>query len=128
MKCKKCNLESDNLELFVKRSDRKVGYRQICKKCANKRQETYNLNNREVKRNLINKAKDKPCIDCGVKYPPYVMDLDHINPKNKSRNISDFLRIGKISELLAELKKCEPVCSNCHRERTYSKNHHAVRR
>ena len=128
MKCNKCNFESDDLTLFVKRSDRKNKYRSLCKCCANKRQVKYNSKTRDEKRAIINKHKSKPCVDCGVEYPHYVMDLDHIDPSKKYRNISDFLRVGKMEELLDELKKCEPVCSNCHRERTYKNNHHAIRR
>lgn len=72
---------------------------------------------------LINSYKDKPCVDCGVKYPPYVMDLDHIDPSNKFLKLSTMRRrrmsFDKIKE---ELVKCEVVCANCHRERTNKQN------
>jgi len=35
---------------------------------------------------VIAKAKDAPCTDCGITYPTYVMDFDHL--KNKEFNIS----------------------------------------
>jgi cytochrome c553 len=72
---------------------------------------------------LINSYKDKPCADCGIKYPPYVMDLDHVNPSNKFLKLSTMRRrrmsFDKIKE---ELVKCEVVCANCHRERTNKQN------
>jgi hypothetical protein len=53
-----------------------------------------------------------------VRYPPYVMDFDHVRGQ-KSLNLSK-LRNGRLawSRLLAELEKCEVVCANCHRMRT----------
>ena len=127
MNCKKCRLESKDKNLFVKRADRKSGYRNICKKCSNDKYISYSRNFREKKRDIINKVKSSPCLDCGEKYPPHVMDLDHKNPDLKKRSISEFLCKGTLLELELELKKCEPVCSNCHRQRTHDNNHYAHR-
>ena len=72
---------------------------------------------RERQSGYIRKAKDKPCADCGVKYPHYVMDLDH-NGQEKVIKIAQ--SVGRVSDerLLAEIAKCDVVCANCHRERT----------
>ncbi len=32
---------------------------------------------------IINKAKNVPCLDCGILYPSYVMDFDHREPAKK---------------------------------------------
>lgn len=70
---------------------------------------------------VIREAKDKPCVDCGIKYPYYCMDFDHL--RDKQWNIGqDYTRIG-IEVLKNEIKKCEVVCSNCHRKRTYERLH-----
>jgi hypothetical protein len=70
---------------------------------------------------IINKAKDVPCKDCGKKYPFYVMDFDHVRGK-KSFGIGSNVRC-RVGILLKEIEKCEVVCANCHRIRTYK--HHA---
>lgn len=71
----------------------------------------------------VARMKSKPCADCGIKYPSYVMDFDHRDPKTKTANVSRMLRCGKpLSEVLAEIKKCDVVCANCHRERTHGQN------
>lgn len=67
-------------------------------------------------RAVLNEAKSKPCADCGQNYPPYVMDFDHKG--NKEFVISDSLFKG-ISKLEQEMAKCDVVCANCHRERTF---------
>jgi len=43
------------------------------------RKEYYRLQNERVERNRrrIREAKDVPCMDCGRRYPHYVMDFDH---------------------------------------------------
>ncbi len=66
-------------------------------------------------REIIEKAKNKPCIDCNIKYPHYVMDFDHIKG-NKLINVG---RTRSTLKTLKEIKKCEVVCSNCHRIRTW---------
>jgi hypothetical protein len=69
----------------------------------------------------VNKLKDRPCKDCKRKYPPYVMDFDHVKGR-KAFAIGDGLRTGKSFEkIVAEIKKCELVCSNCHRIRTHTR-------
>ena len=61
-----------------------------------------------------------PCIDCRCFYPSYVMDFDHL--RDKKHNISEFVgRATSLSKIKEEIAKCELVCSNCHRIRTYSK-------
>jgi len=68
---------------------------------------------------LLRAAKDKPCADCGIKYPYYVMDFDHVEGEEKRGAMSRFLKRHSRRALLVEIAKCEVVCSNCHRERTY---------
>lgn len=81
---------------------------------ANKRVKT----SKESKRLLIRSAKEVPCADCGVKYPYYVMDLDHVRGK-KLLSVSYMVAWGYTeAEIIAEIAKCDPVCANCHRERT----------
>lgn len=70
---------------------------------------------------LIVERKSAPCADCGQKYPPYVMDFDHLG--DKDFNIS-YMRRHRMafSKIVAEMDKCEVVCANCHRMRTNERN------
>lgn len=77
---------------------------------------------RERFRKLLQEIKTVPCLDCGRSYPHYVMDLDHVRGQ-KVGNIGDLVAQGvALFKLLAEIDKCEVVCSNCHRERTHARN------
>lgn len=71
---------------------------------------------RKDRRKFLNKLKNVRCVDCNIKYPPYVMEFDHIRG-NKLFTISNYIGIS-IQRLKKEIKKCEIVCSNCHRIRT----------
>lgn len=62
-------------------------------------------------------AKSKPCADCGVSYPPYVMDFDHIG--DKKFNIGSAKNKYSKKLIQKEILKCEIVCANCHRERAH---------
>ena len=63
---------------------------------------------------------DHGCKDCGEQ-DPIVLEFDHLRDK-------DFCISGKAntniahSTLIAEFQKCDVVCVNCHRRRTYSRN------
>lgn len=75
---------------------------------------------RELARRLISTLKDVPCADCGVKYPSYVMDFDHLNPKLKAKDVSTMIDYS-LDKIVAEAEKCQVVCSNCHRRRTWNR-------
>ncbi len=70
-----------------------------------------------------------PCEDCGVSYPSHVMDLDHRPGEEKVCNPSALISCGSWTKVHAELEKCDLVCANCHRERTYQRdrNNRALR-
>lgn len=71
-------------------------------------------------RQWLDEQKDKPCMDCGGKFPPECMDFDHRPDEVKSFGIS--ARIGSQmlskAKFLIEMAKCDLVCANCHRIRT----------
>lgn len=62
-----------------------------------------------------------PCADCGETYPHYVMDFDHLDAETKVDNVTSLIRLGGKKRVLDEIAKCEVVCSNCHRERTFKR-------
>ena len=68
----------------------------------------------------LNAVKESSaCTDCGVYYPYYVMDYDHV--KDKASDISKLLNSCSMPKITAEIAKCELVCSNCHRQRTFNR-------
>lgn len=71
------------------------------------------------RRQLFDILKEHPCQDCGQMYPPYVMDWDHRDPKDKVMTIADMKNCTAWDKVLAEIAKCDLVCSNCHRIRTH---------
>lgn len=81
-----------------------------------------NRKRRERIMTVVREAKSSPCVDCGVKYPPYVMHFDHLDPETKTADVSQLTRSGRrIEIILAEIEKCELVCANCHAERTHQR-------
>lgn len=68
---------------------------------------------------LLRKLKAKPCMDCGIQYPYYVMEFDHVGVK--FHTMSRLGGRGQTSRIHSESKQCEVVCSNCHAERTYKR-------
>ena len=66
----------------------------------------------------VNDHKDVPCVDCGIRYPPYVMEFDHRPSEKKLFRISAGINRKK-AVLLVEMAKCDIVCANCHRIRTH---------
>jgi|DEB0MinimDraft_10_1074344.scaffolds.fasta_scaffold27483_2 hypothetical protein len=68
------------------------------------------------------------CCDCGLEVTEWnhpCMEWDHRNPSHKEFELS---RAGKMKLSAAEIRheadKCDLVCANCHRMRTYWERHH----
>lgn len=74
---------------------------------------------REERLQLIHHLRENPCKDCGQQYPFYVMEFDHREGEEKVDAIANLAANGSLKALLAELEKCDVVCANCHRARTY---------
>lgn len=68
---------------------------------------------------FIREAKSVPCTDCGNEYPYYVMDFDHLRDKDANMNRLRWSR--SIENIKKEIAKCEVVCANCHRVRTFER-------
>lgn len=67
----------------------------------------------------LDEQKSQPCLDCGVQYPPYVMQFDHVRGEKKF-NIGDAVnRPLSRARIAEEIEKCEIVCANCHMIRTH---------
>jgi 5-methylcytosine-specific restriction endonuclease McrA len=78
------------------------------------------LMRKQTIRKWLNEVKEsQPCTDCGVDYPYYVMDFDHI--RDKTIEINKLINSCSMTKLKAEIAKCEIVCSNCHRQRTFDR-------
>lgn len=60
------------------------------------------------------------CTDCGYKEHPAALDFDHLPGQEKCRGVARMLSVSR-STLLAEIAKCEVVCANCHRVRTWNR-------
>jgi predicted HNH restriction endonuclease len=68
--------------------------------------------------------KNNPCTDCGFRFPHFVMEWDHVPGRGKKRcSVSTFYGRIKVTAktFVAELAKCDLVCANCHRTRTYNR-------
>lgn len=87
-----------------------------------KNRELYRDKNRrkkELLRNIMREHKSQPCSDCGGEFPFYVMDFDHREGEEKLAHVSRLVQRMNLKRLLDEIAKCDVVCANCHRIRTY---------
>ena len=75
---------------------------------------------------LIPKYKNVPCMDCNTIFPFIAMDFDHRPGEVKSFTISVKgcwkATSERIEEIEKEISKCDLVCSNCHRIRTWNRS------
>ena len=74
---------------------------------------------RQRLRRLVDVLKSAPCTDCGGTFHPECMDFDHITGEkieSVSVMVSKSYSLAKVQE---EIDKCQLVCANCHRLRTY---------
>jgi hypothetical protein len=102
-----------------------------CKECGRRLTRSHYKNNKRQyldrnirsylkRRELVRQIKSRPCADCGIQYPFYVMDFDHREGETKEYELN---RVDRMTTqaLLREIEKCDVVCANCHRARTYKR-------
>ena len=58
--------------------------------------------------------KTLSCIKCGLSHPA-IIDFHHVNPTKEDRKLFEILRCDNFAAALEEIKKCVPLCANCHR-------------
>jgi hypothetical protein len=82
----------------------------------------YESQRKSFLKRYVNSIKEAfPCADCGKYYPYYVMDFDHVI-KGKVNDVNYMIKARySIDSVMDELAKCEIVCANCHRIRTYDR-------
>ena len=80
-----------------------------------------NRRKRERMRAILRECKSRPCADCGGDFPFYVMDFDHREGEEKTAHVAMLVNMMSIERLLNEIAKCDLVCANCHRVRTYKR-------
>jgi hypothetical protein len=132
--CYKCDKTKD-AEEFHKDRSRKYGYSNLCKDCDYNKRSANLVEDKVVRREMrikegrgsqyskqtqekIKALKSVPCMDCKNTYPVYCMDFDHRDPSVKKFNISKW-RAYSAFDVVEEVAKCDVVCSNCHRTRTW---------
>ena len=124
--CITCHRKKPETAFYLKTYKRKSGTHTTrsgsCKPCTIKRNNanaSYENSSsiRARNRALINSLKDAPCLDCGNRFPAVCMDFDHRDPSKKTRGVTAMIA-QKTTTILAEVAKCDLVCSNCHRIRT----------
>lgn len=71
-----------------------------------------------------NYKMNEGCNRCGFSEHPVALQMNHINPANKLKTISQLVKKGVMETIKAELLKCEVLCANCHAVHTYANQHH----
>lgn len=131
--CKDCQTSKPASE-FNRKGDR---FQSRCRECQKKwyknyydtvdkeRERLYTRNkvSQDTLRRVTREARDVPCMDCGVEYPFYVMDFDHRDPSSKEFTVASMINLGSVEKIEKEISKCDVVCSNCHRIRTWEGNY-----
>ena len=69
---------------------------------------------------IIEYLTKNPCSSCGEK-DLLVLDFDHIIPATKKHNVSRMVssQHHSIKAIQTEIDKCQVLCANCHRRKTY---------
>ena len=126
-RCSACG-ERKSFAAFGRNRSRKDGlaiYCRICQRAYNKRHYEANAaryiekarqRNKKVSaqlRALVDQHRDRPCLDCGIRFPVCCMQFDHV--AKKRFNVGDMVsRLFSVNLVRAEIAKCEVVCANCH--------------
>lgn len=104
----------------------------MCKSCRRLYNRKHYENNKDayLRKSKVSSSKAKdfirsfkesnPCKDCGHRFHFCQMDFDHVRG-SKIDNIGSMVENYSIAKVMDEIKKCDLVCANCHRLRTYTR-------
>lgn len=82
---------------------------------------------KERNRDYVRKIKESnPCIDCGQIYHYSQMDFDHVRGEKRYNVATIANTLASINTIKKEIAKCELVCANCHRLRTWKRTQKEV--
>lgn len=137
-KCSKCKRELP-LENFRWKNKSEGKKHSQCKECQRAQEKLHyqeSISRRESVRNttncqkadnirLVEKAKASGCIKCGEKRS-YVLDFHHRESSTKIDTINHMIKSASVDTILNELKKCDVLCANCHREFHYLNLHNQI--
>src|SRR6476661_3498495 len=70
---------------------------------------------------ILDQLRSVACADCGGTFPQCAMDFDHRDPTTKTRSVTRMISRASIERILVEVAKCDIVCANCHRLRTFER-------
>ena len=131
-RCVICKQEKDLTE-FNKHKERKDGLQCHCKECNRVRSKAYYQRNlishrKEIKRRkkihftkihlfICDYLSTHPCVIC--KETNIVkLEFDHL--RDKTSNLCDLINYDVSQKVLEEeIKKCQVLCANCHKEKTH---------
>lgn len=118
-KCKLCN-ETKPLEKFALASKiNGVQYvRHLCVSCYSRSKKPRKDKIKKWYYDIKKKHKCKLCGNSDYR----VLEFDHIDPTTKEFDISEGFKRGYSQDLiLMEMAKCQVLCANCHRIKTFEK-------
>ena len=75
----------------------------------------------ELSRALWDYKENSGCVDCKEKYPHFMLDFDHLPEYEKLGSPIQIARNYGLDKGWEEVEKCEVVCANCHKIRTWNR-------
>ena len=114
-----CNAQKHWQPLSEFYTQKRGGLQAYCKSCQKTRTHSRII---ELKQKCVT-YKEDICFDCREKFPHYIYDFHHLDPKEKDFKISSLKSLSMPwTKLKAELDKCVLLCAHCHRHRHHSAN------
>lgn len=84
----------------------------------------WNKERHDKNNEIYREMKSQPCTDCHNIFPHYIMEFDHVPERGiLKKRIAALVgsRSWNAKTLQDELAKCDLVCANCHKIRTYER-------
>ena len=125
--CPSCGEYKDPRAFYdgtVRKSRAKATPRTRCRKCAR-------VQMKKRYQHKVDFVRDYKlahgCVDCGYREHHYALEFDHLPGMGKVADVASMVAHAfSLEDIKAEIAKCEVVCSNCHRVRTFLRKQHGA--
>lgn len=81
---------------------------------------------RHEMRTMIDEAKNKACVVCGIQFHFAAMQFDHVRGVKKFDMAYALSAAKSLEALVDEIAKCDVICANCHAVKSHNQRESIV--
>ena len=107
-------MEKEAVMAYKSKEDQRKNTNDWYQRNKEKQKATSAKNKRMYRQKWLEYKTSLSCVHCGAQHPA-IIDFHHIIRDENKRSVNRLIANGAYNAVFEEIKKCIPLCANCHR-------------